>query len=197
VRVTQMSARVACRTFENDRVRTHFAAWLARIWPPPMEGGGFWLVCISWLLEAYGFGVPVGGSGSLTSALISCIEGHGGRVLANVDVEVVQSRSGRVTGGRTGTDGILAKEAVIAAIHPHHLGRLVQGIDQGVAADAASTEISSNACITLHAAFERAAAYPGGEPLCSVMLELLPPRYEVLRPLIRRSALRPDFSNYR
>jgi phytoene dehydrogenase-like protein len=183
-RVTQMSTHeLLCRTFENDRVRTHFARVVGENLAAPDERGtGLGVYVFLGFLEAYGFGVPVGGSGSLTRALISCIEDHGGRVLANVDVEVVLTRSGRVTGVRT-KDGreFTAKEAVIAAIHPHHLGRLVQGIDQVVAADAASTEISSNACITFHAALKEPLRTLGGEPLRSVMLELLPPRYEMLR----------------
>ena len=45
-----------------------------------------------------------------------------------------------------------ARDGIIAAIHPHHLGRMVEGIDARVASDAAATEISQNACITVHAA---------------------------------------------
>jgi len=47
-------------------------------------------------------------------------------------------------------------------------------------ADAASTEISSNACITLHAALKEPLRTLGGEPLSSVMLELLPPSVDRL-----------------
>jgi phytoene dehydrogenase-like protein len=183
-RITQMSTHeLLCRTFENDPVRTHFARVVGENLAAPDERGtGLGVYVFLGFLEAYGFGVPVGGSGGLTRALISCIEDHGGRVLANMDVEAVLTRSGRVTGVRT-KDGreFTAKEAVIAAIHPHHLGRLVQGIDRMVAADAAATEISPNACITLHAALKQPVRTRGGEPLRSVMLELLPPRYEVLR----------------
>src|SRR4029077_14266774 len=94
----------------------------------------------------------------------------------------ILTRAGRVTGVRT-REGreFAARDAVIAAIHPHHLGRLVQGIDPVVAADAAATEISPNACITVHAALREPLRTMRGEPLRSVMLELLPERYELLR----------------
>jgi phytoene dehydrogenase-like protein len=183
-RVTQMSTHeLLCRTFENDRVRLHFARLAGESLAAPDEKGtAFGVYVFLGFLEAYGFGVPVGGSGSLTAALINCIEDHGGRVLADADVELVVTRGGRVTGVRTqGGREFAAKDAVIAAIHPHHLGRLVQGIDPVVAADAAATEISPNACITVHAALREPLRTMRGEPLRSVMLELLPERYELLR----------------
>lgn len=183
-RISQMSTHeLLCRTFANDRVRLHFARLAGEsLTAPDEKGTALGVYVFLGFLEAYGFGVPVGGSGSLTRALINCIEDHGGRVLADVDVELVLTRAGRAVGVRT-TDGreFAAKEAVIAAIHPHHLGRLVQGIDPVVAADAAATEISSNACITVHAALKEPLRNTRGEPLRSVMLELLPPRYELLR----------------
>ncbi len=183
-RVGQMSTHeLLCRTFENDRVRMLFARVAGEnLVAPDEKGTALGIYVFLGFLEAYGFGVAVGGSGSLTSALISCIEDHGGRVHANVDVETVLTRSGRATGVRS-ADGreYVAKEAVVAAIHPHHLGRLVQGIDAQVAADAAVTEISPNACITLHAALSEPLRTMTGEPVRSVMLELLPSRYETLR----------------
>src|SRR5581483_6792766 len=112
-----------CRTFENDRVRMLFARVAGEnLVAPDEKGTALGIYVFLGFLEAYGFGVAVGGSGSLTSALISCIEDHGGRVHANVDVETVLTRSGRATGVRS-ADGreYVAKEAVVAAIHPHHL----------------------------------------------------------------------------
>jgi phytoene dehydrogenase-like protein len=183
-RMSQMSTHeLLCRTFENDRVRLHFARLASEsLTAPDEKGTALGVYVFLGFLEAYGFGVPVGGSGSLTRALINCIEDHGGRVLADVDVDLVLTRAGRAVGVRT-RDGreYAAKEAVIAAIHPHHLGRLVQGIDPVVAADAAATEISPIACITVHAALKEPLRTMQGEPLRSVMLELLPPRYELLR----------------
>ncbi len=183
-RISQMSTHeLLCRTFENDRVRLHFARMAGEsLTAPDEKGTGLGLYVFLGFLEAYGFGVPVGGSGSLTRALIDCIEAHGGRVLADVDVELVQTRAGRVSGVRA-KDGreFAAKEAVIAAIHPHLLGQLVQGIDPVVASDAAATEISVNACITVHAALKEPLQTIRGEPLQSVMLELLPASYELLR----------------
>jgi len=94
----------------------------------------------------------------------------------------VLTRAGRAVGVRA-KDGreFAASEAVIAAIHPHDLGRLVPGVDPPVAAAAAATETSPYACITVHAALREPLRTLRGEPVRSVMLELLPPRYEMLR----------------
>jgi phytoene dehydrogenase-like protein len=163
-RTSQMSTHeLLCRSFENDRVRLHFARLAGESLAAPDEKGtALGVFVFLGFLEGYGFGVPVGGSGSLTRALIRCIEDHGGRVLSDTDVETVLTRAGRCVGVRA-KDGreFAAQAAVIAAIHPHHLGRLVQGVDPVVTADAAATEISPNAYITVHAALR--------EPLRSVV----------------------------
>jgi len=183
-RISQMSTHeLLSRTFENDRVRLLFARVAAESLAAPDEKGtALGVYVFLGFLEAYGFGVAVGGSGSLTQALIDCIEDHGGTVLSGVDVGRVATRAGRAVGVRAG-DGreFAARDAVIAAIHPHHLGRLVEDIDAAVAAEAAATEISPNACITVHAALRQPLRMLRGEPLRSVMLELLPARYEMLR----------------
>ena len=183
-RISQMSTHeLLSRTFESDLLRMVFARVAGEnLVSPDEKGTALGVYVFLGFLEAYGFGVATGGSGSLTTTLIACIEAHGGQVLSNMDVELVTTRAGRVTGVRT-RDGreFNARQAVIAAFHPHHLGKLVQGIDATVAADAAATEISPNACITVHAALKEPLRDARGEPVRSVMLELLPPRYEQLR----------------
>jgi phytoene dehydrogenase-like protein len=183
-RVTQMSTHDFLTSwFENERVRAHFARVAGENLVSPDEKatalGAFVFVGF---LEAYGFGVPVGGSGQLSEALAACIRDHGGEVQSGVDVAQVLVRGGRARGVRT-SDGreLQARECVIGAIHPHHLGRMVEGIDARVAAEAAATEISPNACITVHAALKSPLRTHAGEPLNAVMVELLPNDYQVLR----------------
>ncbi len=183
-RITQMSTHdMLCNYFENDRVRMHFARIAGEnLVSPDEKATAMGVFVFVGFLEAYGFGVPVGGSGKLTDALIACIRDHGGEVLSGVDVERVLVRSGRASGVRT-RDGreFLAKDAVIGAIHPHSLGAIVEGIDANVAREAASTEISSNACITIHAALKSPLRTRAGEAIDAVMTELLPNTYERLR----------------
>jgi phytoene dehydrogenase-like protein len=183
-RTTQMSTHeLLCQYFESDRVKTHFARVAGEnLVSPDEKGTGIGLFVFLGFLEHYGFGVPIGGSGALTNSLIACIEDHGGSVLSEVDVVRVSSRGGRATGVHT-RDGrqFDANDGIIAAIHPHHLGGMVEGIDVEVASDAAAAEISPNACITLHASLKEPLRTLHGAALRSVMVELLPTEYETLR----------------
>ena len=136
-RVMQMSTHdLLCHYFEHERVRMHFARVAGEnLISPDEKATALGVFVFVGFLEAYGIGVPVGGSGSLTQALVACIRDHGGEVLCDVDIERVLVRNGRATGvcARDGRE-FAAKEAVIGAIHPHHLGRVLEGIDAAVAA---------------------------------------------------------------
>lgn len=183
-RVTQMSTHdLLCQYFEHDRVRMHFARVAGEnLVSPDEKATAFGVFVFVGFLEAYGFGVPVGGSGELTRALIDCIRAHGGEVLGGVTVERVLVSHGRATGVRTRDGRVFeAREAVIGAIHPHLLGTVLEGIDPGIARAAAATEISGNACITVHAALQEPLRTGSGAPIDAVMVELLPDRYEQLR----------------
>lgn len=183
-RISQMSTHeVLCQNFENERVKTHFARVAAEnLASPDEKATGLGLFIFVGFLEQFGFGVPIGGSGALTNALIACIEERGGTVLPGIDVVRVTSRNGRAAGVLT-RDGrqFEARDGIIAAIHPHDLGRTVEGIDSEVAADAAATEISQNACLTVHAALNEPLRTRRGAAISSVMTELLPTNYETLR----------------
>src|SRR5690606_15328452 len=182
-RITQMSSHdVLCRYFEHDKVRMHFARVAGEnLVSPDEKATGIGTFVFVGFLEAYGIGVPIGGSGRLTDALVACIRDHGGEVVANVDVEQVIVRNGRAQGVRT-RDGreIPAREGVIGSIHPHHLDRMVPGLDPLVVRDAEATEMSPVACITVHAALNGPLKFKAGDHVRAVMIELLPGSYERL-----------------
>jgi phytoene dehydrogenase-like protein len=183
-RVVQMSTHdVVCEYFEHDKVRMHFARIAGEnLVSPDEKATGIGVFVFVAFLEAYGIGVPIGGSGRLTDALVACIRECGGEVLANVDVARVMTRNGRATGVVTTADHEYeAREAVIGAIHPHDLGRMVEGIDAAVVRAAEATQISPIACITVHAALEAPLRFRSGVPVQAVMNELLPTSYEQLR----------------
>ncbi|HEU4627506.1 MAG TPA: NAD(P)/FAD-dependent oxidoreductase [Steroidobacteraceae bacterium] len=183
-RITQMSSHDVLRHyFEHDKVRMHFARVAGEnLVSPDEKATGIGTFVFVGFLEAYGIGVPIGGSGKLTDALIACIRDKGGEVLANVDVERVIVKNGRAQGAHA-QDGrdFIAKDGVIGAIHPHHLGRMVEGLDPLVVRDAEATEISPVACITVHAALNGPLKFKAGDHVRAVMIELLPNRYETLR----------------
>lgn len=183
-RIVQMSTHdVVCEYFENDKVRMHFGRIAGEnLVSPDEKATGLGVFVFVGFMEAYGIGVPIGGSGRLTDVLLASIRDSGGEVTPNVDVARVLTRNGRATGVVT-TSGVEyeAREAVIAAIHPHDLGRMVEGVDGEVARAAAATQISPIACLTVHAALKAPLRFRNGEPVRAVMNELLPNSYEQLR----------------
>jgi phytoene dehydrogenase-like protein len=169
--------------FENEKVIMHFARIAGEnLVSPDEKATGMGPFVFVGFLEAYGIGVPVGGSGKLTDALIASIESNGGKVAANVDVAQVTVKNGRATGVVTG-DGreFAAKNGVIGAIHPHHLDRMVPGLDPQVVEAADATQISDIGCITIHAALHEPLKFRAGDHVKAVMIELLPNSYNALR----------------
>jgi phytoene dehydrogenase-like protein len=183
-RVVQMSTHdVLCDYFEHDRVRMHFARIAGEnLISPDEKSTGLGVFVFVGFMEAYGIGVPIGGSGRLTEALIACIRDFGGEVLAGVDVARVLTKNGRATGVVT-TEGqeYEARDAVIGAIHPHHLGRMVEGLDAELVRAAGATQISPVACITVLAALRAPLRFKAGAHVSGAMIELLPNSYEQLR----------------
>jgi phytoene dehydrogenase-like protein len=183
-RTMQMSSHeILANTFENDRVRAHFARVAGEnLVSPDEKATGLGVFVFLGFLEAYGFGVPVGGSGKLTDALIRSIEAHGGTVLTSQDVREVIVANGRAAGVIT-EDGRrhLAADGVIGAIHPHKLSSLVAGLDPEVRKAAEATQITEAACVTVHAALSGPLRFRTPDPVQSVMIELLPPTYRELR----------------
>ena len=183
-RTIQMSCHdVLASYFEHDRVRAHFARVAGEnLVSADEKATGIGVFVFLGFLEAYGFGVPVGGSGKLTDALVACIEAHGGTVLAGQEVREVIVSSGRAAGVLT-ADGhrYLAKEAVMGAIHPHTLGAMVAGLDPEVRQAAEATQITEAACVTIHAALDGPLRFKARDPVASVMIELMPSTYRELR----------------
>ncbi|HUJ47641.1 MAG TPA: NAD(P)/FAD-dependent oxidoreductase [Rhizomicrobium sp.] len=183
-RLTQLSCHdLLTNLFEHEKVIMHFARIAGEnLVSPDEKATGMGPFVFVGFLEAYGIGVPVGGSGKLTDALIASIESNGGTVMANVDVTQVTVKNGRATGvvTKNGRE-FAAKDGVIGAIHPHHLGRMVPGLDPQVVDDADATQISEMGCITIHAALNEPLKFRAGNHVKAVMIELLPNSYNTLR----------------
>jgi len=184
-RTLQMSCRdMLMEYFESERVIMHFARIAGEnLVSPDEKSVALGVFVFVGFLEAFGIGVPVGGSGSLTNALIACIESFGGEVLANIDVAQVTVRGGRATGVVT-KDGreYAARDGVIGAIHPHDIGKMVPGLDPLVVRDAERTQISEAGCITVHAALNEPLRFRAGAHVNkAVMIECLPNDFDTLR----------------
>jgi phytoene dehydrogenase-like protein len=183
-RYMQMSSHDLLKDwFEHEKVRMHFARVAGEnLVSPDEKATGLGVFVFVGFLEAYGIGIPVGGSGRLTDALIECIRSHGGEVLANSNVTRVRVAGGRAVGVETADGRVYdAEDAVIGAFHPHDLAGLVEGIPAEVTAAAEATHISEIGCITLHAALNEPLKFKAGDDVKAAMIELLPNGYDTVR----------------
>jgi phytoene dehydrogenase-like protein len=168
--------------FEHDKVKAHFGRVAGEnLVSPDEKATGIGAYVFLGFLEKFGFGVPVGGSGSLTNALIACIEDHGGAVRAGAEVREVLAEGGRATGVVLDNgERLTAGEGIIGAIHPHILPDLVPSLPADVAKHAKRTHITPAACFTVHAALDAPLKFKAGD-LSAVMYELMPANYEDMR----------------
>lgn len=170
--------------FSHERVMLHFNRMICENLTSPEERGtGIGLFVFLGFLEEYGIGVAEGGSGELSHALIRCIEDHGGKVIGEVDIDKVLIKDGRAVGIHA-SDGreFMARDGVIGSIHPHDLGKLVEGVDSAVVKAADKTQLSSNCVFTIHAALNEPLKFKAGEAVReAMMIELLPDRMDTLR----------------
>ena len=168
--------------FEHDKVKAHFGRVAGEnLVSPDEKATGIGAYVFLGFLEKFGFGVPVGGSGSLTNALIACIEDHGGAVRANCHVREVVTDGTRVTGVVLDSgERFTCSDGVIGAIHPHVLPEMVPAVSPSVARNAKRTHITPAACFTVHAALDAPLKFKAGDH-SAVMYELMPANYEDLR----------------
>ncbi len=175
---------IIVENFENEKVRMFFTRMVGEnLTGPEEKGTGIGIFVFLGFMEQYGIGVAIGGSGSLTASLVRCIEAHGGKVLNNASVEQVMVKNGRAAGVRTanGTE-YGARDAVIGAIHPHLLGRLVPGLNGNVVRAAERVELSANSCFTVHAALHEPLRFKAGPHANQAYFtELMPAKMNVLR----------------
>jgi phytoene dehydrogenase-like protein len=136
--------------FETDEVRIHLAKWCAEAMEgPDVKGTGVTLVNLLGLAHSYDAHIPVGGSRAVTDALLRCIEHHGGTVRTLATVKEVLVSGGRATGVLM-ADGerLMAKDAVIANIHPWRLEEYLPGaVDPALVRAARGVKLSNHGAI--------------------------------------------------
>ncbi|MEU5166722.1 MULTISPECIES: phytoene desaturase family protein [Streptomyces] len=120
--------RLGEEEFRGEAARLLLAgnALHADLGPEAAGSGGYgWLM--SMLGQTYGFPVPVGGAGALTTALVRRLERHGGVVRCGERVSEIVVRGGRAVGVRTaGGEIVPASRAVLADVSaPALYGELV------------------------------------------------------------------------
>jgi phytoene dehydrogenase-like protein len=150
--------------FVHDKVKIHLLRLaIENLLLPDELGAGTTFFLWPGLVHTYGVPQPVGGSGKLTEALVACIKSYGGDVLLEREVRKVLIRKGRACGLET-LDGeqFEAKNAVIAAIHPHELGRYIDGLDPGVTQRARRVRLSSMRVMNNNYALNEPLRYKAG-----------------------------------
>jgi phytoene dehydrogenase-like protein len=173
--------------FEHDKVKAHFGRVAGEnLVSPDEKATGIGAYVFLGFLEKFGFGVPVGGSGSLTNALIACIEDHGGMVRSGAHVREVFTDGSKAAGVVLDSgERLTCADGVIGALHPHVLPDVVPSLPANVAYNARRTHITPAACFTVHAALDAPLQFKAtradGSPLSAVMYELMPDSYEDMR----------------
>ncbi|NKJ02358.1 NAD(P)/FAD-dependent oxidoreductase [Novosphingobium sp. SG707] len=151
--------------FKNEKVRMHFLKLLSENLAAPFERGtGIGLLFFVAAIERYGCGAAVGGSGELSRALADCIKSHGGEIRCDTPVTKLIVSGGRATGVRTAdNEEIMARDAVIGAIHPHLLGRFIDGLDTGVVQRAERVQQAAYSAFAVHAALNEPLRFKSDE----------------------------------
>lgn len=167
--------------FDADKVKIHLLKMAAEgLVAPEEKGTGILLYTLPSFVHAYPSGVPRGGSGALTQALIRCLEDHGAELRLGSEVEKVLTEGGKATGVRlAGGETLGARKAVLAMVHPWLLPDLVDGLDAHLVANARGTTTASFAIMAGHYALNEAPEYHAGEePGRAALVNFAPGRME-------------------
>lgn len=158
LRVSGMSVTdVVAEWFIDDRVRialARVASELTLAHPDDLNTGNVTFLAPGFN-EVYGMAVPRGGGFGVHRRLRALHSGPRGEVHTSVHVEKVLSKNGRAVGVRTSTgEELIAGDAVVASIHPHRLGDMVEGLDERISRRAALTTLAPYSAFVVHASLE-------------------------------------------
>lgn len=162
--------------YENDKIKIHLLRLVSENLQCPNElGTGMGVLLMPGIIHTYGVSQPIGGSGKLTESLVRCIESYGGEVRCNAEVAQVLTSAGKAVGVKM-TDGeqIMAKDAVIGAIHPHVMRKFVEGVPEPVMQRAERTTLAPFSIMVSHYDLKENAQYYAGEEVgYATMLEFM------------------------
>jgi phytoene dehydrogenase-like protein len=162
--------------YESDKVKIHLLRLVSENLQCPNElGTGMGVLLMPGIIHTHGVSQPIGGSGKLTESLVRCIESHGGEVRCHAEVAQILTQDGRATGVRM-ADGeqILARDAVIGAIHPHVVRKFVQGVPEGVLQRAERATLAPFSIMVSHYDLKENCQFHAGEDVgYATMLEFM------------------------
>jgi phytoene dehydrogenase-like protein len=158
--------------FSHEKVKVHLLKFAAEMLIGPDEKGtGAFIFNMPGFVHTYTPGVPVGGSGALTEALIRCLKYYGAQFRSAAPVGKILVKGGRVRGVQLESgEQIDATAAVIAQIHPWLLGQLVEGLDSSLVRDARATQCAVLSVMSAHYALREAPRLHAGAAPSQVAL---------------------------
>lgn len=157
--------------FEHPRVRLLFLRWAGEMSISPFDKGSA-LTLLSLLGGAHAApgGVAIGGTQSLSDAMVRSIESDGGEIRVNAKVtKIINERGVARSVLLDSGEVITARKAVIAAIHPHRLGDMVDGLDPGLVERARKARVSTYSGISVQFALNERPDWISGPQAHSCM----------------------------
>jgi phytoene dehydrogenase-like protein len=177
--------------FEHEKVIIHLLKFTSEALAAPEEKGpGITLYLMPGFVHTYPCGLPEGGSGELSNALVRCIEHYGGIVKTDQNVVKIIQEGGKAVGVRLESgEEYRAKNAVVGSIHPHLLDQYVSGLEDRIIKNAKGIQPASFSAMNTHYALNEAPLFHAGQEAAqALLLELVPSRLDDFR---------RTFDNYR
>jgi phytoene desaturase len=178
--------------FRDPRLRIAFSFHPLFIGGNPLAATKLYAL-VSYLEGKYGVHFAMGGTGALVSGLAKLIEGQGGRVLCNQDVDEIITRDGRAAGVRLKDGREIGADIVVSnADAPFTYGHLLRHHKRARWTDARVKNARySMGLVVWHFGTKRRYDHVKHHTI------LLGPRYEgLLRDIFDRKILAEDFSLY-
>ncbi|MGI4855584.1 MAG: phytoene desaturase family protein [Janthinobacterium lividum] len=174
--MTRDSLELVNQLYESDKIKIHLLRLVSENLQTPNElGTGMGVLLMPGIIHTYGVSQPIGGSGKLTESLVRCIEAHGGEVRCHAEVTRVLTSAGRASGVQL-ADGeqIMARDAVIGALHPHVIRRFVEGVPEPVLQRAERASLAPFSIMVSHYDLKENARFLAGEEVGrATMLEMM------------------------
>ena len=155
------------RHFNHPKLKAAMAVWGLHLdFPPDAAGGALFPYLESMASQSFGMVIGQGGADTMIKALLGLLKAHGGELHLDTPVEAVLKQGGRATGIRLrGGATVEARRAVVANIHPGHLGTLLDGGLPNSFRDKIATFRPGPATMMVHYALDRLPPWAAGPDL--------------------------------
>lgn len=152
--------------FESPQMKIALARFVSEgMVDPQVKGTGMNLILFVGLIHKYGWGVPEGGSGALTDALVRAFQANGGTILTSSPIRRFKIEGGECKGVILESgDEILARKAVVSTLNVKQIADMVDesALPEGWARQAKRLSHSSFSALHQVLALNDAPKYKAG-----------------------------------